>query len=224
MDELIKTIINQGGTGLGVIFALGGLVIVLAATVRFTTSFPYISGTARNISRGKGFLSAALIVLGLALFLFDGKNTAKDRVIFPNISGAWEYICKQSGTQYSHGGISKIEQKTTPYGPQWNLQGTRKWVAKKETNFKPTVVDPPFNWQTTWGAITDENLLRFTYTITTPDGTIEGYAWGVIKGEKSKPHTIEGNFYQLPPFQPMFGTFELRRMSNDSDLRWMPSS
>jgi len=224
MTELFKTILSQGGTALGVVFALGGLVIILASTVKFATSFPYISGTVKNIGRVKGFLSATLILLGLALFLFAGKNQVENSVIFPNISGDWEYICQESGTQYSHGGISKIEQKMTPYGMQWYLYGTRKWVSKKETNFKPQLLNPPFNWQTSWGAITGENLLRFTYIITTPDGTIEGYAWGTIKGGKSNPHTIEGNFYQLPPFRPMFGTVILRRMSSAEDLKWIPSS
>ena len=140
-----------------------------------------------------------------------------------DISGDWKYKCTVIGTPFNEwGGTVEIKQETTPFEVQWKLFGQRLWEAtagvsgNKTTHQLPT----PYPWETNWGTITSEPAVRFAYRIATAEGTIEGYAYGEIKESEEKPDVIIGKFYQLPPYKPVHGKLEFRRMLNSSDISW----
>jgi hypothetical protein len=83
-----------------------------------------------------------------------------------------------------------------------------------------TNLSPAAFWQTDWGAITASRSLKFTYSITTKDGNIKGYASGDIQSSDGRPQVLIGEFWQLPPFKPLHGTMEFRRRINESDIEW----
>jgi hypothetical protein len=135
-----------------------------------------------------------------------------------DVSGKWKYRCTAIGIERQWGGTCEIAQATTPYGVEWKLTGHRRWG--RDANHVIKTLEPPFYWETVWGAITDKNTVRFTYSIATKSGNVEGYAYGDIKAEGGLPKAIDGKFYQLPPFEPEHGVIEFRRMANDGDTLW----
>jgi hypothetical protein len=79
----------------------------------------------------------------------------------------------------------------------------------------------PTPWDTSWGAITAKDELKYTYSITRGGKTINGFAKGHIKLDNGTP-SIQGAYYQLPPVEPFDGYFEMRRQKTDKDLIWFP--
>lgn len=187
----------------------------------------------RVLMNAKALLSALSVLLigyvGLRMAGFDvlppvlakfGVTTVGRTL---DISGSWKYRCTSIGTPfYGWGGTARIRQEVTPYGIQWKLYGQRLWETKGDESGKKTTLalPTPYAWETNWGAITPEPAVRFSYRISTNEGTIEGYAYGDIKETGGIPQTIMGKFYQLPPYKPIHGTLELKRMVNDSDTTW----
>ncbi len=139
-----------------------------------------------------------------------------------DITGKWKYRCVAIGTNYQHGGTCEISEKATPYGIEWRLSGHRRWFGASDGSGRANVTNlpTPYYWETQWGAITASRSVKFTYSITTADGTIEGYCYGDIQSVEKRPQVIIGKFFQLPPFKPLHGVLEFRRMSTDDDMNW----
>lgn len=149
------------------------------------------------------------------LFARIGINTIGETT---DISGKWKYRCTVISVDRQWGGTCDIEQTSTPYGIGWKLHGHRRWT--KNSALPTTPLAAAFYWEPQWGAITDRSTMRFTYSIATNSGNVEGYAYGDIKVVDGAPKAIDGKFYQLPPFEPVHGIIEFRRMSNDEDTVW----
>ena len=143
-----------------------------------------------------------------------GKTTPVESI---DIHGRWDYVCTAIGNPYyQHGGTAVITQENTPYGMEWKLSGHRRWYKQADSSGKVTThtLATPFYWETDWAAITDRDSMKFTYSITTNDGVVNGYAYGDIKRQNGLPSKMEGMFYQLPPFKPLHGTLELTKVSS----------
>lgn len=135
-----------------------------------------------------------------------------------DITGRWKYQCTAVGTdEYQWGGTCLIEQEKAPLGITWRLSGQRGWVNRGGTTQR---LKPSWYWQTEWGTITDKKTIRFGYSITTDQATIQGYAYGVIKEVDGVANAIDGKFFQLPPFVPEHGLLEFRRMRSNKDVAW----
>jgi hypothetical protein len=169
---------------------------------------------------GSDFLPPALKLIGIEI----GPKV--------DISGEWKYRCTgdlsflpyeyegQKVKAYQHGGTCKIDEKWTNFGVEWTLFGMRRWVnytSLDGTKHRDSI-DPPFIWQTEWGAITGDHALRFTYNINTKDGIITGYGWGTVSPNSGVAEKIDGIFYQLPPHKPLYGTIEFLKMKNPNDV------
>jgi hypothetical protein len=143
-----------------------------------------------------------------------------------DISGTWKYRCATIGRPFREwGGIASIHQEMSPYGIQWKLFGQRLWETSLDKQGKPHKQEllTPLPWETNWGAVTSatsEPMVRYGYRISTPEGTIEGYAYADIITAGTKPSRMVGKFYQLPPFQPLHGRMEFRATVDASDTQW----
>lgn len=114
---------------------------------------------------------------------------------------------------YYHGGFVHIEQTIDPYGIKFGLAGYRTW-RKFKNKPKEHITFP---WSSDWGGVFEGKKIRFTYNIITTDGEkIKGYIEGDIHCDKDgKSEEILGNFNQLPPANPMYGSIILRRIDKD---------
>jgi hypothetical protein len=59
--------------------------------------------------------------------------------------------------------------------------------------------------------ITSSNKLRFDYTVQRPEGAVIGYGWAEIVSKDGRPELVKGNFYQVPPVDPLFGWMEFKK-------------
>jgi hypothetical protein len=119
----------------------------------------------------------------------------------PDFSGNWTYRCNAIDVDYKHGGVCTLEAKAGEYGIGFNISGTRQW---RQYSNAP-VQNITFNWHSKWGILTDSNRFQFEYEVEKNNGIIHGFAWGDIKYENGKPFSLSGNFYQVPPTDPLFG-------------------
>jgi hypothetical protein len=154
----------------------------------------------------------------------------------PDINGYWQYRCvvhaidrgrktervTRDGDEAQHGGTCGIQTKRTPFGIKVSLEGQRLWSAEKVSGgWKKTDFEPPQKWTSSWGAVTGEDKIQYDYFAETKKGTLHTYAWAMIQcDERKKPCSMEGKFYQLPPYRPSFGSLELWRMKDSSDIVW----
>ena len=183
----------------------------------------------------KRTISAALIGLirsfmGLTLalgVLVGGMNVIEKYILkrpkYPeasSISGQWDYVCEVTnapseviakyGKGYKHGGICTITAKDGEDSSEWSLGGTRLWRSWEDKDGKPGKETVNYPWRTEWGAITSKDAISYTYAIESDHGIVKGFAWGNIKTVDGT-QIIEGNFYQLPPVDPMSGTYRFKR-------------
>jgi len=146
----------------------------------------------------------------------------------PPISGKWEYRCAK-GHNYEHGGVCTIKDvERTRYGVNFKIHGQRQWV--REHAGGPTK-KLALNWESSWASVTGPDYVRFTYSVegveTTVDrasfeAAVEGYAWAHIEAGQGDPESMNGNFYQLPPFFSLQGRLEFTRMRSEADTSWGP--
>lgn len=136
---------------------------------------------------------------------------------YSNIVGDYKYRCKSRPK--NHGGVLHIEIITTDNGLQWKLTGERRWEELKDSVSgkvtEKTFLDVPYQWETTWGDFISRNKIAYRYEITRIDRHIKGYAEGTIDHGN-----ITGNYWQLPPDDPLYGSFEFKRVSDKNDTEW----
>lgn len=190
-------------------FVITFFVTILALCNKIAIPRPYLRAL---------FVKMLLEVIAAGFFLF---YTGFKKAPTVDISGEWKYRCSAHGTNYQHGGICTIRMKDSVFGEEWTLSGQRLWTrAWTDSKTNDTIIKPSFHWSTSWGQITGDDNLKFTYTIETSEGTIQGFCTGVIRSENGRPNFIRGNFYQLPPYRPLFGGLEFQRMTNSTDTTW----
>jgi hypothetical protein len=216
-----------GGIALGLF--LGNPVTATVATVAaFGFGVVLLAFVALSRVKPKEFTAPARILLWTIVLLFcvstvllissfffgwplpfkPSAKTAAAGIVGPNIAGTWEYSCRAMDTKYSHGGTATIEMRDSTYGPQWQLTGERRW-RERDGGHEEGI---NFHWETNWAAFTEQDRLKYTYDIQTDRGAVLGYADGSITEWKDgKPSVIRGRFYQLPPLDPMYGTYEFIR-------------
>ncbi len=119
----------------------------------------------------------------------------------PDFSGNWTYKCNAIDVDYRHGGVCTMDAKLTPYGIDFGISGTRTW---RQYSNAP-IQNITFNWHSSWGILTDTNRFRFEYEVEKDNAIIHGFAWGDIQYTNGKPCLLSGNFYQVPPTDPLFG-------------------
>jgi Protein kinase domain len=163
-----------------------------------------VTDGSRSVLSRSAFWFATLIIAVLTGFLFD-------RFIYspsvPDFSGEWEYECAALDKEYSHGGTCLMEARRSQYGVEFKIIGQRKWrkIGKGDRE------EIEFVWHNSWGLITGNNSLRFEYSVERPEGPIFGYGWAHIEFENGKPKRVKGNFYQVPPIDPLFGRMEFKK-------------
>lgn len=143
--------------------------------------------------------------------------TTKEIKKYGQIVGDYKYRCKSAPK--NHGGVCRIELITTDNGLQWKLIGKRMWQEIKDSTgriVKTVKLDVPYQWETTWGDYISDTRIAYRYKITSTEINIEGYAEGTV----NNPNYISGNYWQLPPGDPLFGSFEFKRQTDNSDVEW----
>jgi hypothetical protein len=206
-----------------VLFYAIGWVIVAAFAITFVVAILGLVGVVRIQPRFMKalFYKMILEVAAGGFFLFYTEQQPVPNA--PDLSGEWEYKCTQHGVGDEHGGVATICRDGRPYAPGFCMAGRRDWVHTwDKQGDEARTIDPPFSWNSSWGAITEKDVIRFTYTITTQDGTINGYALGNIKYSNGRASEFTGSYYQLPPFKPQYGGLDFRRMKDSSDRKWKP--
>lgn len=136
---------------------------------------------------------------------------------YSQIVGHYKYKCKS--VPKNHGGICQIEIITTDNGLQWKLTGERRWEEIKDSSgaiIRKNKLDIPYQWETTWGDFISDNKIAYRYEITKVDKHIKGYAEGTV----NNTNNISGNYWQLPPDDPLFGSFEFIRQMDNADVEW----
>jgi len=126
-----------------------------------------------------------------------------------NIAGEWTYECTAFQSDLRWGGECTIEQRATPYGLTWQLSGVRQWEA--QPGALKVHLATPLPWGTEWGAFVDKNTVVFVYTLSKGEGEVKGYARATITVTDGRPSRLDGNFYQLPPFQALHGALKFER-------------
>lgn len=160
------------------------------------------------------------VVAGGFYLFYTGFST------FPavDISGEWKYRCTQQDANYQHGGVCTITKEGAGFVPTYKITGQRYWSHRwTETDpGKPVYYPKPLTWNSEWAAQTDDNSLKFTYTVETPKGIVKGFTDGKLHVKDRKAFFIFGSFYQLPPFDPFLGAIEFKRRenNNDNDTSW----
>lgn len=143
--------------------------------------------------------------------------TTKQLNNYSQIVGDYKYRCKS--LPKNHGGVCHIQIITTNNGLQWKLIGERMWEEIKDSTGKSIqkhTLDIPYQWESTWGAFMGDNKIAYRHEITKIDRHIKGYAEGIM----NDANYITGNYWQLPPDDPLFGSFEFKRQLNNSDVEW----
>ncbi|MBW8683553.1 hypothetical protein [Chitinophaga rhizophila] len=136
---------------------------------------------------------------------------------YSQIVGSYKYRCKS--IPKNHGGLCRIEIISTDNGLQWKLTGERRWEEIKDSSGKVILLDKldiPFQWETTWGDFISDNKIAYRYEITKTDRHIKGYAEGSVVNA----NYITGNYWQLPPDDPLYGFFEFKRQIDNTDVEW----
>lgn len=146
-----------------------------------------------------------------------GTVTTKQLNNYSQIVGDYKYRCKS--VPKNHGGICHIAIVSTDNGLQWKLLGERMWEEIKDTTgriVQKKMLDIPYRWESTWGDFMDDNKIAFRYEITNINKHIKGYAEGMM----NNANYLTGNYWQLPPDDPLFGSFEFKRQLNNADVEW----
>ncbi|MBK9152493.1 MAG: hypothetical protein IPM26_16610 [Saprospiraceae bacterium] len=137
---------------------------------------------------------------------------------YSKIVGNYKYRCKSKPK--NHGGVLHIEIITTDNGLQWKLTGERRWEEIKDTLngtiIKKTFLDIPYQWETTWGDFITDNKIAYRYEISRTDKHIKGYAEGLVDPSGN----ISCNYWQLPPDDPLYGSYEFKRVADKNDTEW----
>ncbi|MEA3188993.1 MAG: hypothetical protein QOD99_2823 [Chthoniobacter sp.] len=201
------------------LFSAIAWIIIVAFGVTFIVTVLALCGV---IEIAPGFLKLLFgkmileIIAGGFYLFYSGLSS------FPtaDISGEWKYRCTQQGANYQHGGICTIEKIGGGLVPSYKITGQRLWTHKwTDTDpGKLVTYTQPLTWTSEWAGQTDDNSLKFTYTVKTATAIINGFTDGKLKIEKGKAVFIFGPFYQLPPSDPMFGAIEFGRRTNDKDI------
>jgi len=208
------------------LYVVTGWIVVVAFAITFIVTILALLHRVTKVTIDPKYLKwlftkMILEIIAGGFFLFyTGVAPISD---VPDISGTWEYKCTQHGGGNEWGGVAMIRQERTPYGLSFRISGQRDWShywnEKKDTTEK---INPPFSWNTNWGWITGKDQIKFTYEITTVGGTIQGYAVGAVAFENGRPSSFSGSFYQLPPYQSLFGGMDFRKTKDFSDRKWIP--
>jgi hypothetical protein len=142
------------------------------------------------------------------------------------ITGEWKYRCAAhdipDGKVSEWGGTCEIvEEETWDGRVGFKLNGRRQWETMFRRGKREKKVLPnPYSWSSEWMGMTGERSLKYTYSIQTKGGNVQGYAFGDIN-VKRDGMTIKGKFYQLPPFQATHGEMLLkRRTPEEKGIRW----
>lgn len=136
---------------------------------------------------------------------------------YSRIVGKYKYRCKSDIK--NHGGVCEISLIPTDNGLQWKLEGERLWEQMKDASGKiisETRLDIPYHWSTTWGDYISDQKIAYRYKITKKETHLEGYAEGIVRDNNN----VSGNYWQLPPNEPLFGSFEFRRQIDNGDVNW----
>lgn len=127
----------------------------------------------------------------------------------PMLDGDWEYECIREDGTYKHGGVCRIFVERGSFGWEFTIQGTRLWKAdgNGEQWDSREILPAPLGWQSSWGTFTGNDSLRFEYTIQRAGAVIHGYGTvAVSKRQEEQATELLGNFYQLPPHDPFYGS------------------
>jgi hypothetical protein len=105
------------------------------------------------------------------------------------------------GKNYTEQGLTNALRNSLPFDQFCRYHDQLLRAAKGHSDREKL----SFNWHSDWGMITGNNKLKFEYSVQRPEGSIVGYGWADIRTENGKSTLIEGNFYQMPPVEPLFG-------------------
>ncbi len=157
----------------------------------------------------KGLYGALLLELVAAVigFFKTIKLNEPEPPPIPDLTGDWTYLCTAHDKDYQHGGGCTFETSRTSYGLELRVLGQRLWYQEAQGERKKIT----WNWHSSWGMITGENKIKFEYSVEQKEGSIKGYVWADIVVDHGKPVELKGNFYQLPPYNPLFGNLEFHR-------------
>jgi len=133
----------------------------------------------------------------------------------PAVDGGWEYECVREDGTYKHGGVCKLFVTREALGWEFSIQGRRTWIANNVNNqWQRKDLPAPYSWDSSWGTFTGNDSLRFEYSLNAEEKSIHGYGWmSITSHDASKPAELVGNSYQLPPFEPFYGSLRFWRTS-----------
>jgi hypothetical protein len=127
----------------------------------------------------------------------------------PDISGSWEFVCTTQGDTFpdggrEHGGTADIQLRQTDYPTAVIISGTTEWKRDKGGNVGP--INFPPEWHTQKGFVTGADSFEYEYQTTETGVRQLGYSKLKVFSEEGKPVRLEGQFYNLPPGPPIYGT------------------
>ena len=147
------------------------------------------------------------LALFVLIFLYNPPELGHQAIV-PDFAGEWTYECDAIDKEYRHGGTAKLRAERTAYGINLFIEGTREW---RQLGKAPRE-DIQFKWHSSWGTLTAADKFTFEYNVEKSDAIIHGFAWGDITFKNQKPTLLDGNFYQVPPTDPLFGHMVFKRV------------
>jgi hypothetical protein len=159
------------------------------------------------------FGALILEVVGCIITLWKQLNSSSSNP--PDISGEWEYECTRDDITCKHGGYCSITVNNSTFGWEFSMHAKRtRMEKKKDGDWQKTILEAPYAWDSSWGAFLGDDELRYGYSIQVPEMVIQGYGFlNITSFQDKKPSIIEGNFYQLPPGNPFYGSERYTRIN-----------
>jgi len=198
-----------------VILFVAFLLIFLATAVVVILSLIGVVSVDENYEKAL-FGALILEVIGCIITFWRQLNTSSFSNP-PDISGEWEYECIRDDLSYKNGGYCSITKNKSIYGWEFAMRGKRTWMANnKNGEWQKTILEAPYSWDSSWGTFFRDDKLKYGYSIQILGMVVQGYGFLNITSFQGKnPVIIEGNFYQLPPGNPFYGSEKYIRIKGD---------
>jgi len=158
--------------------------------------------------------ATVLITVAVRWGIWPSRVGLTDPVEGPDISGSWEFVCTSQGDAFpdggrEHGGTADIQLQCTDYLTAVSISGATAWKRDEVGNVGP--IDFPHEWHTEKGFVTGPDSFEYEYQ-TIETGTRQlGHSRLRVLFDGGKPARLEGQFYNLPPGPPIYGTVKYNK-------------
>lgn len=140
----------------------------------------------------------------------------------PNVQGIWAYHVTSEGTTFSHAGRCRIEQD----GQRVKIHGHR-YLTCIHCSSEISRAEVDWTWETSWAEVSEDNVLRFDYSITVKDGGDANDVKGICRIRRQSAEDMSGSYHMLPPFSgespnAQWGTISFKKLPATATLSRPP--